>query len=148
MASILFRRGLALAIGILGEGELAGEGVCEGTTGNESRSGMGNKRGFKEKANGLKSSDAPLCVRSGNSKTRRSGKDRSGEIFCGPGSMPKYSFRGEGSDKVFSLQSQTRRGKLSRNTPEIQEMGNLRKRSVKKMRRRKWSSYRRRWRIT
>jgi hypothetical protein len=29
---------------------------------NESRSGMGNKRGFKEKANELKSADAPLCV--------------------------------------------------------------------------------------
>ena len=60
MASILFRGGLALAIGILGGGELGGEGVREGAVGNESRSGMGNKRGFKEKANGLKSTDAPL----------------------------------------------------------------------------------------
>jgi hypothetical protein len=40
------------------------------------------------------------------------------------------------------------RGKINRNTPKIQETGNLRKRSVKKLRRRKWSSYRRRWRIT
>jgi hypothetical protein len=62
MVSILFRGGFALAIGILGGGELGGEGVCEGATGNESRSGMGNKRGFKEKDNGLKSSDAPLCA--------------------------------------------------------------------------------------
>ena len=60
MVSILFRGGLALAIEILGGGELGGEGVCEGATGNESRSGMGNKRGFKEKANRLKSVDAPL----------------------------------------------------------------------------------------
>ena len=61
MASILFRGGLAPAIGILG-GELGGVGVREGATGNESQSGMGNKRGFKEKANGLKSADAPLCA--------------------------------------------------------------------------------------
>jgi hypothetical protein len=60
MVSILFRWGLAPAIGILGGGELGGEGVHEGATGNESRSGMGNKRGFKEKANGLKSADSPL----------------------------------------------------------------------------------------
>jgi hypothetical protein len=88
-----------------------------------------------------------LC-RSGNSNKRRSGKARSGEIFCGPGSTPRYNFRGEGSDKDFSLQSQTRGGNLNRNTPEIQETGNFRKRSAKKLRRRKWSSYRRRWWIT
>ena len=58
MASILFRGGLAPAIGILGGGELRGEGVREGTTGNESLSGMGNNRGFREKVNGLKSTDA------------------------------------------------------------------------------------------
>jgi len=62
MASILFIGGLAPTIGILGEGELGGEGVREGDTGNESRSGMGNKREFKEKANGLKSADGPLCA--------------------------------------------------------------------------------------
>jgi hypothetical protein len=63
MVSILFRGGLTPAIGILGGGELGGEGVREGATGNESRSGMGNKRGLKEKVNGLKSADAPLCAR-------------------------------------------------------------------------------------
>jgi hypothetical protein len=62
MASILFRGGLAPAIGILGGGELGGEGVREGATGNESRSGVGNKRGFKEKANELKSVGAFLCA--------------------------------------------------------------------------------------
>jgi len=62
MASILFRGGLAPAIGILGGGELGGEGVHEGATRNESRSGVGNKRGFKEKANELKSAGAPLCT--------------------------------------------------------------------------------------
>jgi hypothetical protein len=65
MASILFRGGLAPAIGILGGGELGGEGVREGATGNESRSEVGNKRGFKEKANELKSVGAPLSCRSG-----------------------------------------------------------------------------------
>jgi hypothetical protein len=59
MASILFRGVLAPDIGILG----GGEGVHEGETGNESLSGMGNKRGFKEKANGIKSTDSPLCAR-------------------------------------------------------------------------------------
>ena len=39
-----------------------------------------------------------MC-RSGSSNKRRSGKDRSGEIFCGPGSMPRYKFRGEGARK-------------------------------------------------
>jgi hypothetical protein len=41
------------------------------------------------------------------------------------GDSRRYNFRGEGSDKDFSLQSQTRRGKLSRNTSKIQETGNL-----------------------
>ena len=67
MASILFRGGLAPAIGILGGGELGGEGVCDGATRNESRSGVGNKRGFEEKANGLKSAGAPLRARVGKS---------------------------------------------------------------------------------
>jgi hypothetical protein len=88
-----------------------------------------------------------LC-RSGNSNKRRSGKTRSGEIFCGPGSTPRYNLKGEGSDKDLSLQSQTREGKLNRNTPKIQEMRSFRKRSIKKLRRRKWSSYRRIWWIT
>jgi hypothetical protein len=63
MESIIFRGGLALAIGILGGGELGGEGVHEGATGNESRSGVGNKRGFKEKANELKSAGVFLCAK-------------------------------------------------------------------------------------
>ena len=62
MASILFRGGLAPAIGILGGGEFGGEGFHKGVTENESRSGVGNKRGFKEKANELKSAGAPLCT--------------------------------------------------------------------------------------
>jgi hypothetical protein len=48
----------------------------------------------------------------------------------------------------FSLQFHTGRGKCSRNTPEIQETGNFRKRSARKLRRRKWSFYRRIWWIT
>jgi hypothetical protein len=58
--------------------------------------------------------------------------------------MSRYNFKGKGSDKDFSLQSQTGRGKLSRNTPEIQEVGNFRKWSARRLRRRKWSFYRRR----
>jgi hypothetical protein len=67
MVSILFRGGLALAIGILGGGELGGEGFREGATGDESRSGVGNKRGFKEKANEIKSAGDPLCAGVGKS---------------------------------------------------------------------------------
>jgi hypothetical protein len=117
MASILFRGGLAPAIGILGGGELGGEGVREGATGNESRSGVGNKRGFKEKANELKSAGAPLCA-----GVVKLGVGKSSAVL---GLCQGTASRGEGSDKDFSLQSQTRRGKLSRNTPEIQETGNL-----------------------
>ena len=62
MASILFRGGLAPAIGILGEGELGGEGVCEGTAENEPLIGVGNKRGFKEKSDELKLAGVPLCT--------------------------------------------------------------------------------------
>jgi len=62
MASILFGGGLAPAIGILGGGELGGEGVRDGATGDESRSGVGKKSGFKEKANELKSVGVFLCA--------------------------------------------------------------------------------------
>ena len=62
MASILFRGGLAPAIGILGEGELGGEGVREGTAENEPLIGVGNKRGFKEKAIELKLAGDPICT--------------------------------------------------------------------------------------
>jgi hypothetical protein len=67
MASILFRGGLSQTIGILGGGELGGEGVHEGATWNEFRSGTGNKRGFKDKANEPKSANAPFCVGVGKS---------------------------------------------------------------------------------
>jgi hypothetical protein len=62
MDSILVIGGFSPTIGILGGGELRGEGVFEGATGNESRSGVGNKRGFKEKASELKSAGDPLCT--------------------------------------------------------------------------------------
>jgi hypothetical protein len=83
-----------------------------GNIGNESLRGTRNNTKFKEKANRLKLVGAPLCARVVT-------VTRGGVVFCIPGSMPKYNFRGEGSDKGFSFQSQTRRGKLSRNTPEI-----------------------------
>jgi hypothetical protein len=67
MTSILFRGGLALAIGILGGGEFGGEGVRKGVIEDESRSGVGNKRGFKEKDNELKSVGAPPCAGVGKS---------------------------------------------------------------------------------
>jgi hypothetical protein len=67
MASILFRGGLSLAIGILGGGEFGGEGVRKGVIEDESRSGVGNKRGFKEKDNELKSAGAPPCAGVGKS---------------------------------------------------------------------------------
>jgi hypothetical protein len=51
--------GFAPAIGILGGGELGGEGVRRGDTGNEL---PGNNGGFREKANGLESADASLCA--------------------------------------------------------------------------------------
>jgi hypothetical protein len=62
IASILFIWGLAPAIGKLGGGELGGEGGREGVAGIESRSGVGNKRGFKEKTNKINSAGAPLCI--------------------------------------------------------------------------------------
>jgi hypothetical protein len=92
----------------------------QGNTRNALPGGRGNNGGFREKAKGLELADASLCA-----VVAIITRGGSGEIFCGPRSMPRYSFRGEGSDKDFSLQSQTRRGKLSRNTPEIQEMGNF-----------------------
>jgi hypothetical protein len=52
--------GFSPAIGILGGGELGGEGVREGDTGNEL---PGNNGGFREKANRLESADASLCAK-------------------------------------------------------------------------------------
>jgi hypothetical protein len=67
MASILFRGRLAPTIGILGGGEFGGEGVRKGVIEDESQSGVGNKRGFKEKDNELKSVGAPPCAGVGKS---------------------------------------------------------------------------------
>jgi hypothetical protein len=54
MASILLPGGLAPAIGILGGGELGGDGDRIGERGAELTGGKGNNRGFEEKATGLK----------------------------------------------------------------------------------------------
>jgi hypothetical protein len=54
--------GFSPAIGILGEGELGGEGARIGDTGNELLGGRGNNGGFREKAKGLESADASLCA--------------------------------------------------------------------------------------
>jgi hypothetical protein len=52
--------GFSLAIGILGGGELGGEGARTGDTGNELPSRRGNNGGFREKAKGLESADASV----------------------------------------------------------------------------------------
>jgi hypothetical protein len=57
MASILFLGGLAPAIGMIGGGELGGEGVRTGETGTELLGGKGNNRGFGEKAIGLEGTE-------------------------------------------------------------------------------------------
>jgi hypothetical protein len=54
--------GFAPSIGILGGGELGGEGAQTGDTGNEIPGGRGNNGGFREKAKGLESADASLCA--------------------------------------------------------------------------------------
>jgi hypothetical protein len=55
-------RGFSPAIGILGGGELGGEGDQIGDIGNELPGGRGKNGGFKEKAKGLESTDASLFV--------------------------------------------------------------------------------------
>ena len=62
MASILVIGGFSPAIGILCGGELGGEGARKGDTGDELLRGVGNNRGFREKASGLKLMDASLCA--------------------------------------------------------------------------------------
>jgi hypothetical protein len=52
--------GFSPAIGVLGGGELRGEGVQKGDTGNELPGGRGNNGGLREEANGLESADASL----------------------------------------------------------------------------------------
>jgi hypothetical protein len=54
--------GFSPAIGILGGGELRGEGARIGDTENDLPGGKGNHGGFREKAKGLESEDASLCV--------------------------------------------------------------------------------------
>jgi hypothetical protein len=62
IASILVIGGFSPTIGILCGEELRGEGARKGDTGDELLSGMGNNRGFREKANELKQVDASLCA--------------------------------------------------------------------------------------
>jgi hypothetical protein len=54
--------GFSPAIGILGGGELRGEGARTGDIGNELTGGWGNNGGFREKAKALESVDASLCA--------------------------------------------------------------------------------------
>ena len=67
MASIAVIGGFAPAIWILCKGELGGEGTRNLDTRDEFLMGVGNKRGFKEKANELKSAGAPPYVGVGKS---------------------------------------------------------------------------------
>jgi hypothetical protein len=53
--------GFALAIEILGGGELGGEGAQIGDTRNDLLGGRGNNGGFREKAKGLESANTSLC---------------------------------------------------------------------------------------
>jgi hypothetical protein len=54
--------GLDPAIGMIGGGELGGNGVQAGETGNEPPGGKGNNRGFGEKATGLGGTKVSLFV--------------------------------------------------------------------------------------
>ena len=62
MASIAVIGGFSPAIGILGGGELRGEGARIGDIGNELTGGRGNNGGFREKAKGIESVDVSLCT--------------------------------------------------------------------------------------
>jgi hypothetical protein len=62
MASILLLGGLAPTIGMIGGGELGGDGVRTGETGTELPGGKGNNRGFEEKATGLEGVGGSLCA--------------------------------------------------------------------------------------
>jgi hypothetical protein len=77
-----------------------------------------NSRGFEENDRGIEGKEVPLPVVATIIR-RRSGKSQGGKIFRGAGSKPWYNFRRERSDKAFSFQSQTRRGKLNRKSPKI-----------------------------
>jgi hypothetical protein len=52
--------GFSPAIGIIGGGELGGEGVRTGETGTVLPGGKGNNRGFREKATGLEGKEVSL----------------------------------------------------------------------------------------
>jgi hypothetical protein len=60
ITSILVMGGLATSIGILCGGELGQEGARKEDTGDELLRGVGNNRGFREKASELKSADVSL----------------------------------------------------------------------------------------
>jgi hypothetical protein len=60
MASILVIGGFSPTIGLLCGGELGGEGTRKGDNGDELLRGVGNNRGFREKASELKSTDVSL----------------------------------------------------------------------------------------
>ena len=62
MSSILVIGGFSPAIGILCGGEIGGEGAQKGDTRDELLRGVGNNRGFREKASDLKLVDASLCA--------------------------------------------------------------------------------------
>jgi hypothetical protein len=59
----MFLGGLTPAIGIIGGGELGGDGVRKGETGTEPPGGEGNNRGFREKASGLEGIEVSLSVK-------------------------------------------------------------------------------------
>jgi hypothetical protein len=60
MASILFKGGLAPAIGMLGRGELGGEGVWTGDVGMKVLTGDDGRN--RERSKGFGCADASLCV--------------------------------------------------------------------------------------
>ena len=62
MTSILFLGGLTPAIGMIGGGELGGDGVRTGDTEIELPGGKGNNKGFEEKATGLEGVGGSLCT--------------------------------------------------------------------------------------
>jgi hypothetical protein len=100
MASLLVIGGFSPAIGILGGGELEGEGVHEGATGNESRSGVGNKRGFKEKAIELKSAGVPLCTGVVTVTRGRAAKIGVGKFSAVPGLRQGTASRERGVTRI------------------------------------------------
>jgi hypothetical protein len=62
MASILVIGGFTPTIGILCGGELEGGAAQKGETEDDLLRGVGNNRGFREKASELKSTDVPFCA--------------------------------------------------------------------------------------